>query len=472
MPGRSGPPRGATRPVREHVVGGLVLTGVELPLAAVAGAQDYDARQKFVVERGLPARQQSTSSLLLGLKAAVEPSPMQMHSKRREARALQLWAELERRGLAVDRVVAGALLPHVAFAVALHVMGPALVRNQVFRDEPFAADVLEAAQSGWGRLFAALRQSYASESELEEATLRPAPSLSVVTAEHRAEFPPWLDERAESPPDLVADPDLRLAISPDFLMRVEEWLFRLLQDSVCDFLQPKSPPPPVFFALSNQYRPVRDEVGLWLWQRFTLTHPDEWSDSSLLLEWRAAQGEDMGCCSRQVLQERPTDASLIADLALARQASKRGRRLLRTGLDASNFVHAAVALLQQGETQRAADIFAGLVELRPGDADALNNNGFCLIPLAPATALQSLQQAELYARRSSVINVANRVLALHLLGRDKEALDIGRRLLGAGVGTLRSRLVLGTCRLRRATRLGCGPGRTCLHPATAGSHYW
>ncbi len=36
---------GATRPVREHVVGGLVLTGVELPLAAVAGAQDYDARQ-------------------------------------------------------------------------------------------------------------------------------------------------------------------------------------------------------------------------------------------------------------------------------------------------------------------------------------------------------------------------------------------------------------------------------------------
>lgn len=214
MPGRSGPPRGATRPVREHVVGGLVLTGVELPLAAVAGAQDYDARQKFVVERGLPARQQSTSSLLLGLKAAVEPSPMQMQSKRREARALQLWAELERRGLAVDRVVAGALLPHVAFAVALHVMGPALVRNQVFRDEPFAADVLEAAQSGWGRLFAALRQSYASESELEEATLRPAPSLSVVTAEHRAEFPPWLDERAESPPDLVADPDLRLAISP------------------------------------------------------------------------------------------------------------------------------------------------------------------------------------------------------------------------------------------------------------------
>ena len=71
----------------------------------------------------------------------------------------------------------------------------------------------------------------------------------------------------------------------------------------------------------------------------------------------------------------------------------------------------------------------GLCELRPGDGEALNNLGFCLLPTEVEEGLLKLQQASLYSRSRTVVNAANTALALHLLGRDVAALAVGEECL-------------------------------------------
>jgi len=100
-------------------------------------------------------------------------------------------------------------------------------------------------------------------------------------------------------------------------------------------------------------------------------------------------------------------------------------------------VEAAIDHLSDGRIQEAADIFAGLVELRPADGDALNNLGFCLLPLDPSGGLEELERASLYPQGNVVLNLANRALALHLVGRDQDALQLAREVMGSehrGVG--------------------------------------
>ena len=77
-------------------------------------------------------------------------------------------------------------------------------------------------------------------------------------------------------------------------------------------------------------------------------------------------------------------------------------------------------------------MFAALLELRPGDGEAHNNYGFCLLPSDPAAAQAAFQRALLFDWTPTPVNTANQVLALHLSGRHDEAVALGRSLLDSG----------------------------------------
>ena len=85
--------------VRVTRIGGLVMTGMALPAAVAAGVGGYDARQCFVEERERPLAQQSTSTLLLSLRAALG-RPLTSRRPDSPARALAIWSELAVRGVA------------------------------------------------------------------------------------------------------------------------------------------------------------------------------------------------------------------------------------------------------------------------------------------------------------------------------------------------------------------------------------
>ena len=89
----------------------------------------------------------------------------------------------------------------------------------------------------------------------------------------------------------------------------------------------------------------------------------------------------------------------------------------------------ALDLLVTGDIDGASRIFEGLVELSPGDASGWNNLGFCQLPLDTQGALTSLRRAEALSRAPSQLSAANQTLALHLLGRDDEAVEVGTAAL-------------------------------------------
>ncbi|WP_139186848.1 tetratricopeptide repeat protein [Arthrobacter crystallopoietes] len=199
-------------------------------------------------------------------------------------------------------------------------------------------------------------------------------------------------------------------------------MFRLLEEDLEGFLRGSAPPESVFRALPVFPR-SRDEVGLWIWDRFTETDLNDWSTSSLLLEYRFAGGEQFGIAPARLLAERSIPSEAVARLALERTAMTKGRVVPPRGLQPMQFVRTAVERLREGNHRAAENIFSGLVELRPTDGEAWNNLGFCQLPTDPAKATDSLKRGAALLRPPTPPNVANQVLALHLTGRDSEALE-------------------------------------------------
>jgi tetratricopeptide (TPR) repeat protein len=425
---------GPARPVTKLAIGGLVMKGRLLPLSAAAGYEPYDAGQRFVAERTLEPSAQSTASLLLGLRAALR-TPIVGDTSVHADQALTLWRELARRGLPVERVVRGALLHEMARAIAMRAVAPHLVEADDVPSD-LTAELrasLRDSSDGWPGVLSSAVASWESHEDMLASI---AIAYRQLPMPRMNRLPQGVLGTADQAEDVFDGPDrteigssrytpeLQLAFSSLFISRIEEWLSRLLEDDLMAVLCAAPPPASVLLALPARAG-IRDEVGLWIWERLTHTHLDEWSTSSLLLEWRMAHGEPHeNECPRQVLAERRVEPSEVSDLALERMSSNRGRRAKPEGLNAGVLTESAVEHLRRGRWQAAADVFAGLVALRPTDGDAWNNLGFCQLPGDRLLGLRSLEQASLYERRHPFINSANRALALHLVGRDDDALRI------------------------------------------------
>jgi len=419
-----------TRPVRTARLGGLALTGRALPLAAAAGSNVFDAQQRYISERQLPLPEQSTTSLLLGMAASVRPSLLD-DPHRDYARAQQIWRELVRRQVPVDRIVRGALVREMSLGIAVRAAAPHLLRLKAlppYISVDLAKDLAERTPGEWGRLLDHLVQSFDSRDAALAAAATASPAAPVQPDPRSPSYTgvPWM-RPGDLDPDMLArvtaDPHVALAFSRHFQGRVEEWIARLMEEDLMAALRVDPAPPSVFLALSPS-RTTLDEVGLWLWERLTVTQLERWSTSTLLLEWRMQRGELVGGCSPRLLAERVAPAETVADLALERVSRTTGRHRAPRDLDPVYFTRKAAEELRAGRWENAASIFRGLVDILPANGDAWNNLGFCQLAGDPVVALVSLERASFYERHQPIVNVANRCLAFHLMGRNAEAMAL------------------------------------------------
>lgn len=423
------------RRIRETQIDGLVMKGREVPKSAATGAYSFDASERYIEERQRAVGKQGTGSLLLGLRSEMMAFPFDGRPLVNE-RVLSLWSELQRRGVPVERVVSAQILPDVAWRVALMATVPAQTAAGIFLEQAVSTDLVSklelAASEGWADVLDAAVSSHGDDASAIQAAFHAVHPNEIREIMQQIALPvdmPSPPIPADYLKMALSDARIPYAVSPLFRRRVEDWLRRLLTEDISALLVWQAPPPVLFLALPSIYRPA-DELGTWIWERFTKTRLDEWSTASLLKEWECIQTGELPI-SQRVWAERTTDEAEVAHQALTKSSQRLSRRTdsVEAGLDPSGFIAAAVQKLQAGRTRDAADIFAGLVELRPADGDALNNLGFCLIPLDLHKALEALQQASLYPRNQILVSSANRVLALHLLGRDKDALELGRDAL-------------------------------------------
>jgi hypothetical protein len=187
--------------------------------------------------------------------------------------------------------------------------------------------------------------------------------------------------------------------------------------------------------------PVRDRARAnrahWTLNRFTDTYFSDWATSSLHMEWLYQYGGLPGLCPSAVMHDRSIDKDELAH-ELAKRSTKQWQtsggpeggqqRRIRT----EDFTSVAVENIRARRLDVAAGIFEGWTRVDPKDPTGHNNYGFCLLPTHPAAAYEALRQAETLGFQPAILNAADRVLALHLLGLDDEARELARKALAEG----------------------------------------
>jgi hypothetical protein len=381
----------------------------------------------------LPVTGQATSSLLLGLQAALA-WPEFMLGPRTEHSAMDFWAELERRQIPVERIVRTVILPTAAKGVRALALFPRIRAAGGWDESAPSSDALDemgAYASDW---HAVIDQALADDLDrrMPRGKRRredsPAPFTELLQSTGALGVSPANEGapvESEFISRLVEDRGVRYVLSQGFFDRLVEWLDQLLSNRLDAFLQWKTPAYSIFKALPVHARGT-DEVALWIWERFTVTRAEDWSSTSLMQEWQVGTSGASRASGLPptVLGERKVDVDQAASLALSKSYEQIQSEARPMPLAASRFVDAAVEMLRGGQYREAANIFAGVVDLSPRDGDALNNLGFCLLPVDPQAALEALQRSSLLHRSNPLISTANRVLALHLVGRNDAALAL------------------------------------------------
>lgn len=414
----------AQRPVVTENIGGLRMTGRSVPREVVAGAEEFDARRHFLSDRHHPARKQSASTLLLRLRTACTNTVLGDPPGPDEESASAIWQELSDRKFPIAQAAAGGLNWTLALAAATRSASGRLRALGLLAAPPHSASV----QDQW--------EDFAIKVVSDHEILGKRENIDV--SRRRAErirgtrvnLPSWLRDLGDSVSvieGLLKDPLLAFIFGPTFVPRLSQWFGRLLGEGRIIRLD-KVPDERVFSSLPAQ--DYVDEAGLWLWTRLTETNLDVWSLSSLLSEWEwVAREKDHGI-PRNVLSLRTIDHDRLTSACL--DALNESRSFTQTaGFDAHEFVSEAIKHLRQGDARKAADLFAGLSQLRPADAAVWNNLGFCQLAFDPSAALASLSKAAMFSIGNDQIRLANQVFALHLLRRDSDALELAKAALGA-----------------------------------------
>ena len=125
------------------------------------------------------------------------------------------------------------------------------------------------------------------------------------------------------------------------------------------------------------------------------------------------------------MAERRIDAVEVST-AIADEATENWRRETsgERRSRAGDFISVASGHLRSGRPELAAAIFEALTYVDPNDAEAVNNYGFCLIPIDPAGAFKVLERANRLYKGTDLVCLANLVLVLHLAGRNDEAYSL------------------------------------------------
>ncbi|ROR80036.1 hypothetical protein SAMN06295974_1931 [Plantibacter flavus] len=419
--------RGAEpRNVRNGNVGGLVMHGRELPIRSVSGAQPFDAAEQHLRQRGRPLSEQGVSALLLGLEEQVlgavtsseQPNPYMSEV---------IWGELSRRGLNMERIVRGGLTAEIATAVRLSLQ--LFVLKRAGLTAPGNTSDIEEAISGTGlRWFTLLEASVVRWEDASERSALTAPTHT--PARIRELWGPLL---AADVTDIMIDsflsgtPEYHHAMSREFALRVAAWFDHLFETDLTAAFSITAPEHAEMFTALPMHRD--DIEGKWIWERFTVTDLDDWHASSLIEEWRCDPATIAALCPDRILNERTIDNRTAGERALVAVSDARPRMPRYKGIVPSLFISEAEQALREGAWERAAKIFAGVIELRPADAEAWNNLGFCQMGgMQYEAALKSFTRSAELPRGGGTVSIGNRTLLLHLLGRDEEALEVSKHL--------------------------------------------
>lgn len=355
---------GVRRPIESlTVLDGLVMTGVTRPIQVASATTPFDATEILLAELHEPVGTSSTTTLLLRAHNFASTPPACREAS--DDQFFEMWKELEQRQIPV----ADILRRHAAAAMASQVTLRLASQDEAIGDE-------------WARLFKACQVHHAGVQE----TLKS-----------------W------------------------FHARLTAWFGRLVDSDIMSFLAWRAP----LEALLANVPPLDAEPKAdWIWDRFALTDLERWATTSLLLEYVSSAGNSVSDCSKRVLAARRVEPAQVAEVLLRRlsdeetQMDAATRRSQDRDLSTQQFVERAVHHLSLGDPDAAAEIFTALAFMNPGDGEALNNLGFCLVPTAPERALGPLDRAARFPLAEPTVNTANRAFVRHLLGRDSEALAL------------------------------------------------
>jgi hypothetical protein len=329
----------------------------------------FDARQIELIDRDKPTADRRTVALIRDLRESlVTPPSISDDREDRRYRILANWEELDKRGVPVDLLVREGLALSIAFA------GLQLVAFDATPDADQTA--------GWKALMDLVAKEKTDENGNRE-----------------------------------------IYLNGERFSRIASVLAGATRDDLADMKAPTTAQ-----VLATPPRGVTRETLLanWLHDRFGQTFVENWTPASRAFEWEYIHGREPGCCPPSVMHERYVSPDDLRD-SLADKGSEslldvEQQDARSRGLRTGDFARIAADHLAEGNFQAAADLFRALVQLGPQDATALNNLGFCLMPSDVAVALDQLMMAEALYSKFDATNAANIVLALHLLGRDEEAL--------------------------------------------------
>lgn len=403
--------RPSGRPIATHAVGGLLLTGREIPIQTVVGLEPFDASGLYMKQRHLDLWQQSTSALLLGLRNAMVAALLGDDGAD-FALVRAEWEELVKRQLPLSRVAAAGPSWEMAGAAVSRAILPILEEKRLVG----SGRVL--SNSGKNEWHSFLTSQYA---KFQSVKFAPEAATAGEFATGWRRIPVLVPEKqnaGHTREQAFMDPVIQFCFSRGFFLKLNQWFGRAFTTELAWEHLVKVPGAPIFDGLDGGR--YDDELGQWLWDRFTQTKLDDWSTNSLIWErqW-LKHGKSEGMPER-LLRERVLDQGEV-DEAVFQRLHHPERGNVSSGFDPKDFVARAVVLLRRGESRAAADIFQGIVELRPADPEAWNNLGFCQLSFDPRVALFSLGRSAMFGEDLNKVRVANQMLALHMVGRDADA---------------------------------------------------
>jgi hypothetical protein len=384
------PVRPGIRTCNEECVTILEANGVSLnlsePFPITASLQRHprvtvggDLRERYLREAGMRVRRWSLTSLVTHLSETLLAGPI---TAEKEALHLQVVDELTRRGVSVGDLVRLGVGVRLGQMLALSVVLPPL----------WPAD------------------------EVEEPCPVPTATEGWLTI-----FDTFMVSRGMSA-DQMDDPQIRFnkAMSENFAAFAIAWAS---EARLADIFSWRAPPPsalPRIEARSRDHSDVEDiEIQIWLLERWTQSYYDDWSSKSLRLEYRWALGEAAAPCNDALMRARTIDEveltkTIAVDAVMSPAAPESAFQNLKRW---------AFELLQSGRRSDAATVLDGARRLSWELPEPHNDYGFCILPSDPSGALEALEESMRLGYQRT-INLCNRMLALHLIGKNEAALQL------------------------------------------------
>src|SRR5712692_7826108 len=351
----------------------------------LAGDRPFDARQIFLSDHNRPHSDRRTVALIMELTQLLSAPPSFWDDQNERSYDLQaVQDQLRHRGMDVEALIRYGIGPSIEVSLAGYALIP------LIKDDERVTELVERLEEivpefppDWQKFF-----SHAYERDVRDH-----------------------DEDAHS--------KMRYGLG-GFLIRVGQWLAHASLDDILAWRAPE-----VSDTCADDHAADRDgrETARWITDRFTKLDLCDWSVSSLHLEWLYLYGRIPAPCSNTAMAERRVSATDVSS-ALAHETTSKWRSS-RDGegspSDAGKFVRIAADHLRNGKPELAAAIFEALTNVNQNDAEALNDYGFCLLKVDAQAALEVLERSGGIYRGRNLVNLANRVLALHLLNRTEDA---------------------------------------------------